>query len=172
MLVYLYVEGLLVNEELARAGLVLTRGYEPNTTLQDRLDEAAAQARGAARGIWSPEGCMSPLYGAMDITEVQANPPGPDEENLNGEWIELRNPADAPVDTAGWSLRDESSVHRLVFPAGTSLEPGGRIRVFSGCGDDTASELFWCAGGPVWDNAGDTAFLLDAGGRTVAVYSY
>ncbi len=32
---------------------------------------------------------------------------------------------------------------------------------------DTATELYWCSNGAVWNNDGGTAFLLDASGNIV-----
>ncbi len=47
------------------------------------------------------------------------------------------------------------------------------MRIFSGCGADSETELFWCeSGSAIWNNSGDTAFLLDPAGNTVATLSY
>ncbi len=36
------------------------------------------------------------------------------------------------------------------------------MNVRSGCGTDTATDLYWCnSGSAVWNNDGDTAFLFD-----------
>jgi hypothetical protein len=62
-------------------------------------------------------------------------------------------------------LRDESSEHRYRFPRGTRLRPGEQVTVHTGCGDDGAGDLYWCKNGPVWNNGGDTALLLDPAGN-------
>jgi competence protein ComEC len=71
-----------------------------------------------------------------------------------------------------WSIRDESTRHRFFFPNGFVLAGNGQVRVFSGCGDDDATSLYWCDGDPVWNNSGDTAFLVDQHGRFVDTLGY
>jgi hypothetical protein len=45
--------------------------------------------------------------------------------------------------------------------------------VFTGCGQDTGDELYWCnTGSAIWNNSGDTAFLLDPAGNVVYSYAY
>ncbi|MBA2282415.1 MAG: lamin tail domain-containing protein, partial [Acidimicrobiia bacterium] len=109
---------------------------------------------------------------AVEVADLRLDAAGPDAENLNDEWVELRNTGAVAVDLTGWRVRDESSSHRFAFPAGFTLEAGAAVRVRSGCGPDTASDLFWCvSGSAVWNNDGDTAFLLDPSGNVVATRS-
>jgi micrococcal nuclease len=72
----------------------------------------------------------------------------------------------------GWVLKDESSRHRFFFPDGFILEPQTTVRVRTGCGRDTDQPLYWCNGSAVWNNAGDTAFLLDPSGNITSFYEY
>ncbi len=170
LLAYVYVDGKLVNQELAGSGLVLARRYRPNDRLQERLETAAASARSGGRGLWGA--CTSPRFSEVTIHEVRADAPGPDAENLNGEWVVIRNPTSEPVTLEGWTVRDGSSVHRFRFPETTVLVAGGEVTVSSGCGEGTPDRLFWCADGPVWDNSGDSVLLLDENGLIVAILAY
>lgn len=172
MLAYIYVGDLLINEELARRGYVLTRGYPPNTALQERIDAAAREAQDEQTGLWAPGACRSPAAEMVKVTAVQADPPGPDEENLNGEWVVIANSGPSTVDLSGWVLRDASSVHRFEFPPGSAIEAGAQMVVYTGCGMRDNDELFWCADGPVWGNRGDSALLLDENGLIAADYDY
>jgi hypothetical protein len=72
----------------------------------------------------------------------------------------------------GGVLKDETASHRFNFPSGFTLDGGAEVRVFTGCGTDSGTELFWCNGRAVWNNDGDTAFLLDANGNIADEYSY
>lgn len=72
----------------------------------------------------------------------------------------------------GWVLKDESASHRYSFPSGFNLVLGAAVRVHTGCGTDTAASLYWCQNGAVWNNDGDTAFLLDLNGNITDTYSY
>lgn len=171
-LAYVYREGILVNEEVAARGLVLARAYEPNTALQHRIDAAAQEARNNQLGMWSPDTCASASGITVEITEIVANPPGPDENNLSGEWVVVTNTGTIEIDLSGWILRDASSVHRYAFPAGTTLPAASHLSVHTGCGTDDVEHRYWCADGPVWGNAGDSALLLDAEGHTAAAFDY
>lgn len=80
--------------------------------------------------------------------------------NLNQEYVELRNEMPDPQDLSNWELRDASR-HRFLFPEGTVLSPSATLRVRSGAGEDTETDLFWNRQAPVWNNLGDTASLFD-----------
>lgn len=172
LLGYLYLDDTLVNEELAERGLVLARAFEPNTALQDQIDAASREARDDGRGMWSPDTCASASAASVSIVGIEPNPPGPDEENLNGESVVIANTGAEDIDLSGWTLRDGSSVHRYRFPAGSIVGPGQDLIVFTGCGEDGPRRRYWCAEGPVWGNSGDSALLLDDAGRTAASFEY
>lgn len=83
-----------------------------------------------------------------------------DAANPNNEFVRIeRDPRFAPptIDLSGYVLMDAQG-EEFVFPDGTTLADDP-IRVFSGAGTDTATELFWGRGGPVWDNDGDCVDL-------------
>lgn len=88
-------------------------------------------------------------------------------EDATGRWLEIL------VNMAGWVLKDESASHRYHFPASFVLGPGANVRVFSGCGADTSTFLYWCnPATAIWNNDGDTAFLLDPSGNVVDTWAY
>ncbi len=86
-------------------------------------------------------------------------------------WVDLENDTDAPQDLSDWELRDANN-SPFVFPAGTVVPPGESLRVRSGEGENTPTELFWGRLAPVWNNLGDTVFLYDAGGTLVDQRSF
>lgn len=172
LLAYVSRDGLLINEEIALRGLVLARTYEPNTAYQEQIERAAGQARESQRGMWAPTACSSTSGANVAIVEIEANPPGPDENNLNGEWVVIVNNGDTSIDLTDWSLRDASSVHRYSFGPDTILYTGRDLFIFTGCGRDGGNHRYWCADGPIWGNSGDSAFLLDVDGRIAATFDY
>ena len=107
----------------------------------------------------------------IGIEEVHADAAGDDRENLNDEYVVLTNTGESTVDLSGWVLTDESGA-RYRVPEGVTLEPGQSVTVRTGSGADTASELYWDAGRPVWNNDGDTVRLFRADGTVVAEVSY
>ncbi len=44
-----------------------------------------------------------------------------------GDWIELRNISDQPMDLSGWIFRDDNTDNSFVIPNGTTLESGEMI---------------------------------------------
>jgi len=56
VLAYVWVDGLMVNEELVWLGLAQVSTYPPNVRYQERLLTAERAARGAERGLWARDG--------------------------------------------------------------------------------------------------------------------
>jgi micrococcal nuclease len=166
LLAYVWADDALVNLALVAEGLAVTPATDEHR-LDGILTAAAEDARDAGIGLWAPDACGPATSATVRIVGLQADAPGPDEENPNGEWIDLANQGSAPVDLGGWRLRDESTRHRYEFAPGTVLEPGAVLRIRSGCGEDTVDVVYWCDGDPIWNNAGDTALLQDPNGNVV-----
>jgi endonuclease YncB( thermonuclease family) len=173
LLRYLWVGSMSVNEETVRRGAAVSRHYPPDTAMSERLDAAQDVARQAQIGIWSPTACGPRAEASLSIEHIEFDAPGNDGANLNGEWIVIRNEGAAAVDLTGWGIKDESATHRYEFPTSYTLAPSESVTVYSGCGADFGTELFWCnLGSAVWNNSGDTAFLLDPNGNAHDTVSY
>lgn len=173
LLRYVWVDGVFVNAALVESGLAFAREYPPDIAMADALATAEAAARNAELGLWAPDACGPATDADVRIVHVEADAPGNDNENLNGEWIDIENTGTEAVDLTGWGVKDESASHRYSFPDGFGLAGGAAVRPFTGCGTDIADEIYWCeAGSAVWNNSGDTAFLLDPSGNTVHHWSY
>ncbi len=172
MLAYLWAGNILVNEQLAAEGLALARGYPPNISRQAVLDAAEADARRERAGMWAPDACGPPTGAELEITEIRWNPPGPDGDALNGEYVVVRNVSDEPARLDGFALRDSSSSNRFRFPDGWTLPGGSEVSIHSGSGRDDQDRLYWESDLPIWNNGGDEAFLLDPSGNIIAYRSY
>jgi len=106
------------------------------------------------------------------VIDVNADAPGDDGVNLNGEWVRFTNAGADAADLDGWEVADESASHRYTF-SDLRLEPGAEVTLFSGCGPDDATARYWCvSGSAVWNNSGDTVFLRDRNGNIVVSLSY
>lgn len=172
LLRYVSVHGEHVNAVLVRQGFALARRYPPDTARAGELAAAEEQARADGAGLWGPDGCG--YAGPAEVTlDVHADAPGDDAQNLNGEWLTIRNDATDELDLSGWTVRDGSASNRYVFPDGTLVAAGATLRLLSGCGQDDRIVRHWChEGSAVWNNDGDTAMLLDPEGRVVATHQY
>ena len=106
--------------------------------------------------------------GGPAITGANFEATSPEKENLNDEWVEISNPGTSDVSLAGWTLEDGQN-HTYSFPE-ISLAAGATVKVHSGNGTDTVTDLFWNRSSAVWNNDGDTATLKDAAGAAVSRY--
>ncbi len=172
LLRYVWIDGALINETLARDGLAQARAFEPNTARQSQIDAAGDQARLDEIGIWNPEACGPGTGASIELLTISANPPGRDEDNLTGEYVVLVNTGRLSMEMGGFILRDGSSTNRYTFPKDFVAEPSVPFAVVVGCGVDTTQSLYWCSDGPVWNNAGDEIFLTDLNGNLVLFESY
>lgn len=103
----------------------------------------------------------------ISITDSQFDPPGDDQgENLANEWVQVTNGDATPLDMTGWTLEDEAGFV-YSFPDGFTLETVSSVKIRTGHGTNSATDLYCGRGSAVWNNTGDTAYLKDATGATV-----
>lgn len=146
---------------------------------------------GRSRSVWNDEGDTVHVYDdggalvlARTVPERPADVPG---ETLvlaaivadptgtgataTDESVAFENASGGPLDISGWRVEDAAG-HSHAFPPGTELAAGASITLYSGVGEDTASEVHWGRGSAVWNNTGDTVSVFDAGGALVLRHSY
>jgi len=117
------------------------------------------------------EGSTAESDGGLELARVNADAAGDDGENLNDEYVVFENAGSDALDLSGWTVADEAD-KRYVIPDGVTLAPGETLTLYTGSGADTDRELYWGAGSPVWNNAGDTVFVTTATGERVLAESY
>jgi endonuclease YncB( thermonuclease family) len=175
--------------DLARMELAAGHAlWMPNTVeWQHNTDYAqvAADAVAAGRNLYDPDGCGAGPDADLPIDVlVNWDADGADEQNLNGEFVDIRNNGDRVLDLGGWWLRDSAlrysagKVPGFRFPAGTVVPADDAIRLHVGCGTNTATDLFWCLQETVFENvdsskgAGDGGYLFDPRGnlRSLSIY--
>ncbi len=164
-LAYVFVGDTFVNLELLRQGYANAFTVPPNVKYEELFRQAEREAREAGRGLWAI------TETGVKITHIQADAPGSDSQNPNGEWVEIVNQGPEAVSLEGYTLKDAAN-HIYTFPAFT-LQPGATVRLYSGQGQNDASSLYWgLVGESVWNNDGDSAFLRDSEGNLVDSYTY
>ncbi|HVK28889.1 MAG TPA: lamin tail domain-containing protein [Nocardioides sp.] len=90
----------------------------------------------------------------IKLNEVESN------GDAVGDWVEITNTGDAPVDVSGWKVRDAAEDHPFaVIPAGTVVQPGGYFWLYTefpppgfGLGVDDTVTLFQADGTSVVDS--------------------
>lgn len=109
--------------------------------------------------------------GASLSVTVVADAPGDDHRNLNGEYAVIENRGDDAIDMSGWRLCDLSS-RCFRFPEGARIPADRRVVVYTGYGTSDGVSFFMNNARAVWNNDGDEAILIDAGGGTVLRHVY
>jgi hypothetical protein len=102
------------------------------------------------------------------ISAVQYDSPGRDDRSnrsLNREWVQVTNDGLRDVNLDGWTLSDEDGQtytfrHYL-------LEGRSSVRVHTGVGRDSATDLYQDRHLRVWNKDHDTATLRNDSGRFV-----
>tara|TARA_Y100000034_G_C6819223_1_gene368792 strand:- start:291 stop:818 length:528 start_codon:yes stop_codon:yes gene_type:complete len=108
---------------------------------------------------------------SLVVSAVNANPPGSDRLNLTEEWVEITNNGSVSLNMNGWSLNDQAG-YNYDFPLGYALAPSGVVRVRTGIGQNTQTDLYWGRRAPVWNNTGDVIFITDGNGEVIVRHAY
>ncbi|WP_411963402.1 lamin tail domain-containing protein [Haloferax sp. YSMS24] len=174
LLAYVVVDGEEFNYQLLTEGHA--RFYESSFEERERYERAERDARERGVGVWScaTEGGGS---GTSDATvdglsvSVVADAPGNDNDNLDEEYVTLRNDGEEPIDLSGWTISDAVGA-TYTFAEGTELAAGATMRLYTGSGTDSADERYWGRSSAVWNNGGDTVTVRDETGDVVLSYTY
>lgn len=147
------------------------RLYESEFQKRTQFVTAQDLAQASDVGVWGYTRPEPNSMSGIHVTTVHADAEGYDHENLNGEYIELTNYRTSAVDMSGWTLSD-SAGHTFNFPTGFSLDAGDSVTIYTGSGTDTSAELYWGADAAIWNNGGDTIYLINSDGDTILEYDY
>ncbi|MFJ8074511.1 lamin tail domain-containing protein [Streptomyces sp. NPDC096176] len=110
----------------------------------------------------------------VEISDVNAGSSGHhhhrSNRSLNAEWVEITNNSRRSVNLDGWTLRDRDG-NRYRFD---DFRLAGRatVRVHTGQGRDTRTDLYQDRRDYVWDSHSDKATLRDHRGNTVDTESW
>ncbi|WP_261717235.1 lamin tail domain-containing protein [Streptomyces sp. FZ201] len=118
-----------------------------------------ASAAGADRGHRGPK---------VEITAVQYDAPGRDDRSnrsLNREWVELTNNARHTVNLDGWRLQDTHG-RGYTFDH-YRLAGRATVRIHTGVGRDTRTDLYQDRRNHLWDNRYGTLTLRNDRGRFI-----
>lgn len=177
LLAYVFVGDESFNHALLRDGHA--RVYESTFTERERYERTEAAARDDGRGVWS---CAAVGGGTaaeggtateppIEVAEINHDAAGNDNENLNDEYVVLRNTGPEPLDVSGWTVADDGG-HTYTFSDGAVVDPDAEVTLRTGSGTDTATTYYWGESGAVWNNGGDVVTVRNATGSTVARVSY
>ncbi|MDH6539906.1 lamin tail domain-containing protein [Streptomyces sp. SPB4] len=104
----------------------------------------------------------------VEISRVQADSPGRDDHSnrsLNNEWVEITNTTRDGINLRGWTLRDADG-NRYRFD-NVRINSHATIRIHTGSGRNTRTDLYQGSREYIWGNKADTATLRDDRNRVV-----
>ncbi|MEV5953933.1 lamin tail domain-containing protein [Streptomyces sp. NPDC051987] len=138
-----------------------------------RLGSAAAVAAALLGATTLPAAAAAPYpgvsyRGAVVISGVQHDLEGRaafSARALNREWVDVTNTSRRDVNLSGWTLSDADG-HGYVFRH-YRLAGGATVRVHTGEGRDTRTDLYQDRSASVWNHDADTATLRNDRGRYV-----
>jgi micrococcal nuclease len=179
-LAYVFSDNNLVNIVLVKKGLVVSETIQPNVKYQDKIVDGQKEARDNCLGIWAnlckeekPE-TLDERPSCIKIASIHADAAGNDNQNKNGEWVEIKNACSLPISLNGWLLKDNSASNKYQFK-NFNLDANKNVLLYSGCNQDSNEKLYWqCPEGKyaIWNNSGDHAFLYNEKGELTADYQY
>ena len=156
-------------EDLIRRGLA--RVYTQETfSRKDHYLAVQKEAINTRTGIWSGRQPVQDMSGEIMISAVHYDAAGDDRENLNDEYITIRNRGLATADLTGWQIRD-SDGFVYILPA-VSLPSGKTMNLYTGNGTSSPGSLSMGSAVPVLNNDGDTVTLIDGTGNHVSSFSW
>lgn len=176
LLVYIRDDGKLFNYQLVAQGYA--RVYDSEFTKRE-FYAAESNAQRSKIGLWEcrvGRGTTRTTDGSdgttgLSVARIHADADGNDHDNLNDEYVVLKNSGNDAVDIAGWTISDDSG-HTYRVPSGVSMKPGATLTLYSGAGSNSASKLYWGSVSAVWNNGGDTIIVRNAAGDVVLRKAY
>ncbi|MFJ8645905.1 choice-of-anchor K domain-containing protein [Streptomyces sp. NPDC093546] len=88
------------------------------------------------------------------------------------EYVEFLNRGTEPADISGWKLGADDAGQNFTFPAGATVQPGHRIRVYTNENHPEWGGYTYGFNKAIWNNQGDVARLHDKSGKSVHAFPY
>ncbi len=164
LLRYAYIGELMINLEMVKRGFANAFTYPPDVKYAELFLEAERHARSNELGLWERSNMQ-----LVDIG-IHYDAEGNDGNNLNDEYVMIKNIGEDLIDIGGWTVKD-SATKTYEFKS-FKLEPGQSVYLYTGDGKDSGGIFYWNSPMPVWNNDFDTLYLRDDEGLLVGIYNY
>lgn len=168
LLRYAYVDGQMLELIMVREGFARSYLIMPDDKYYNKILEAENYAKSLGIGIWQYDN----ITGAFCVWVYDFHPDAKsyDEQNLNDEYLVLRNSCTNPVNMTGWSIQNK---HNQIFKLPDfTIQPKEKVWIRSGSGNDNQTDIYMGISKPFWTNSGDTFIMLNSENQIVINYSY
>ena len=110
----------------------------------------------------------------ISVYSLHYDAAGNDCQNLNDEYIILRNNCTVSCDLNNWKIKDEST--NLYIFQNFIFASDSYVNLSTGCGSNTSMQLHWCSHGSgcnaIWNNDHDSLALINSSGSLLLNYTY
>ena len=190
LLRYVYVDDLMINEELLRLGLATVATFPPDVKYVDQFLAIQQQAQADGVGIWGETEASQPVQPTQPppATEPpQASEPPPQASGgviiqtirydglvtrvESDEYAEIANTGPTGINIGGWRLNADDPGQDFIFPDFV-LEPGQVCRVYTNQSHPESCGFSFGSGQALWANGGECGTLYDSGGGLVSEFCY
>lgn len=142
-----------------------TKGTRHAHTHRGPLALAAATALVSSLLVVAPASAAT-HQGGLHLGKIQYDSPGKDTRSnasLNAEWVDIHNNGKSKLQLKGYKLKDNTG-YTYTFGSYT-IGAGKTVKVHTGRGKNTSSNVYWNRGSYVWNNTGDKARLIKPNGK-------
>jgi lamin tail-like protein len=115
-----------------------------------------------------------PAQAGMQLKKILPFPlvvAGGQNAQVNAEYVVVKNTASRARNLRGWFIREKKAKRTYTFP-GFMLCGGCKVKIHSGVGTNTATDLFWGRTKPAWPDNDDHAILHRASGLVQDTCAY
>lgn len=109
---------------------------------------------------------------APDVTITVINYDGKVVRTESDEYVEITNQGHGHTDIGGWRISADDRNQDFVFPAGTVLEAGQIVRVYTNEIHPEYGGFSYGIRRSIWNNRGDVGHLFDGSGQEVSSFPY
>ena len=165
LLRYVYTGDLFVNLEMVRRGYANVYTFPPDVRFTEDLLDAERYARENGLGLWAQ---TRNDYSISMLLNFDAE--GDDRENLNGEYLVLKNAGMSGYNIKNWTVKDSGT--NIYEFKGFYFVENTEITLFTGSGSDGNGIFYWNSPIPVWNNEHDSVYLRDRQGLLIEYLDY
>ncbi len=130
--VFIDSTNLNISTQLVNEGLGLAVSYDFEPDYRSEYFDASEAAQIAEVGLWEPGVCGGASQAPDIELTVNYDAAGDDANNLNDEYIQIRNNKSGAIDLSGWSVRSSARLDETtkVIPDGSSVAAGQTFRIY------------------------------------------
>lgn len=112
------------------------------------------------------------FFGVPEVVITHVQNKGEVKRVQSDEYVEITNRGTWAADVGGWVLDADDAGQSFTFPAGTVLEAGASVRVYTNEEHPETGGFSYGIGSAIWNDKGDTARLTDPDGNVVSELGY